>query len=74
MVPLVSDLTAHKEINLNGIVFYEQVEILKTCTKRFVTIKAIESKKVKILELQSKLSLITDLKKSLNFCACSSIG
>ena len=59
VVPLVSDLKAHRELNIKEIVFYERgnfknfAHVLTSLLDK----KAIESKKVKILELQSKLGL-----------------
>jgi len=59
VVPLVSDLEAHQELGINEIVFYKRgnfknfAHVLTSLLEK----KVIENKRVKILELQSKISL-----------------
>ena len=59
VIPLVSDLTAHKEIELNEIVFYRNGDFghFNDVLKSLLNKEVVKNKKVKILNQIPKLSL-----------------
>ena len=69
VIPLVSDLTAHKEINLDGIVYYEQdsIESFENALKGLLNKETIINKKKEVLNQITKISLDYRSEKIIEF-------
>ena len=69
VIPLVSDLIAHKEINLDGIVYYEQdsIESFENALKGLLNKETIINKKKEVLNQITKISLDYRSEKIIEF-------
>ena len=69
VIPLVSDLTAHKEIDLKGIVYYEQdsLESFENVLKGLLDKETIISKKEEVINQITKISLDYRSEKIIDF-------